>query len=376
MSLAARVLTARGRGAVAVIELSGTGALDAINAILAESGQPPIDPDESRPRLRRIGGEEVVIVSGNRSTPGIEVVELHCHGGTAVVDWVLDHLRRRGAILGVPQRSGDPSRSVTRAQATAWLPFAPTIRTAETLLNQEAGVLDQEIRAILSEISDHPESAARRLRPLIERSRLGVRLLTGHVVVLAGPPNVGKSALFNALVGFDRAIVSPRAGTTRDALRARLALRGWPIELIDTAGIHEASDPLDRQGVSRTHGTIAEADLVLRVIDRSQPMPRLEHPPGPQTLVVATKADLPPAWNPRDAAAVAVSAVTGAGLAELIDAILGRLGITPEALDGPLVFRPSHLRHLRRALGSLERGEPARARRTLSAMRSPWPRLP
>lgn len=369
----ARVLTARGRGAVAVIEVRGESARTAIADLLAESGQPPLGDDADRPRLRRIGGEEVVILAGATEATGVEVVELHCHGGTAIVEWVLDHLRDRGvSVRDMPDRNTG-NRSLTRAQAAALLPFAPTVRTAEALLNQDARALDCEIEALRTRLSDDPDEAAARLRHLIARAAIGTRLLTGHTVVLAGPPNVGKSALFNALIGFERAIVSPRPGTTRDALRARLALRGWPIELIDTAGLHETTDPLDRQGVGRTRSTLVEADLILHVIDLSRPYLSPEAPEA-LSLCVASKADLPPAWNPGDTGAWPVSSTTGAGLPELIDAILDRLGITPETLDGPLAVRPSQVRHLNRALHFLEHRQFARAQRVLSAFLSTWPR--
>jgi tRNA modification GTPase len=359
------VLTARGRGAVAVIAVRGPGALGAVAAVL--HGGTDLRATPGRPLLRRLGGaagEEVVIVA----EPAGAAVEVHCHGGTAVVAWVLDRLREAGVAVEQEAGAADRITGGTRGQAWALLPEAPTVRTAEILLEQATGALDAELSAIGGLVASDAQAAARRLRLLIERSRLGCRLISGHAVVLAGPPNVGKSSLFNAIAGYERAIVSPTAGTTRDALRARLAFRGWPVELVDTAGLHDAEHELDREAVARSRAALDGADLVLRVADRSRPFDAADFPdpvPAGRTLIVASKADLPAAWDADARGAVAVSAANGAGIAELIDAVLDRLGVGPEGPGGPLPFLPSQGGDLRRALAALEGGDAGAARRLL-----------
>ena len=132
------------------------------------------------------------------------------------------------------------------------------------------------------------------------RGQVGVRLTTGWRVVIAGRPNVGKSRLLNALAGYQRAIVDPTPGTTRDLVTALTAFDGWPVELVDTAGVRETDDAIERSGIDRTLRQTETADLVLKVLDRSEPLQvddrTLMSGPGP-ALLVAGKADLPPAWE-------------------------------------------------------------------------------
>jgi tRNA modification GTPase len=379
----ATVRTARGRGAVAVIDVRGPGTFDALAAVLHGATIRPRH-DADRPLLRRLGGpsgEEVVVVVDPAADGRPQAAELHCHGGAAVVAWVLERLRERGvqtAFEGADIASSAGADS-PRRRAWALLPGAPTARTAEALLEQASGALEDELAAILARLGPDPRGAAGGLRRLIGRSALGVRLLTGHTVALGGPPNVGKSALFNAIAGYERAIVSPVAGTTRDALRARLAFRGWPVELVDTAGLHEAADGLDGRSVSRSRDVLAGADLVLRVVDRSLPFEATDLPallPAGRTLLVASKADRPPAWDASGRGARAVSAVSGEGLGELIDAVLDRLGVAPDALRGPLPVLASQVGHLERALAAVEAGDTVAARRLLGELLRVGPAAP
>ena len=153
---------------------------------------------------------------------------------------------------------------------------------------------------------------------------VGLRLIAGWRVVLAGRPNVGKSRLLNALAGYDRAIVDATPGTTRDVVTARTAFEGWPVELADTAGLRPSDDPIEASGVVLARARQGEADLVLVVLDRSEPLTDIdraivsEHARG---LVVANKCDLPAAWSPGDLDAVAVSAERGDGIEELVATI-------------------------------------------------------
>ena len=154
---------------------------------------------------------------------------------------------------------------------------------------------------------------------------LGRRLTTPWRVAVAGPPNVGKSSLVNALAGYQRSVVAPTPGTTRDVVTTRLAIDGWPVELADTAGLREGTDTLETQGVRMARETSAAADLCLWLLDASAPPVWPDAGVGAVRLVV-NKVDLPAVWDVADAPeAVAVSARTGAGLPELCAALSGWL---------------------------------------------------
>ena len=193
-------------------------------------------------RLGHIGkglGDKVVAVVLDEP---VEAVELECHGGLAAVELVLDALERAGAEHPIPRILVEAAAAdAIAAEATLDLGHAPTVRTAEILLEQSQGALRHEIAALIHLI-DCDESTVQALLcldELIGRTEVGLRLLTGWRVVIAGRPNVGKSRLLNALAGFTRAIVDPTPGTTADVVTLSIALDGWPIELSDTAGLRE-----------------------------------------------------------------------------------------------------------------------------------------
>jgi tRNA modification GTPase len=166
------------------------------------------------------------------------------------------------------------------------------------------------------------KQAALRARDRIDRALAGAkaagRLREGLAVVIAGPPNVGKSTLMNALAGRDVAITSPYAGTTRDLIEVFLDLRGYPVILVDTAGIRDADDPVEREGVARALRRAKHADLTLWLDDRDGPPPPVN---SEQTLAVRTKIDRPESRSAVANSPVAISAKTGEGVDELLDAI-------------------------------------------------------
>src|SRR5262249_7525364 len=138
---------------------------------------------------------------------------------------------------------------------------------------------------------------------LIRAADVGTRLVSGWKVVIAGRPNVGKSRVFNALAGFDRSIVNPQAGVTRDVVSIRTAFGGWPVELSDTAGERDSSDVVERLGIVRARQERRDADLVLLVLDRSEPLEEIDRnllEAAPTSLVVANKCDLAAAWAAGD----------------------------------------------------------------------------
>jgi tRNA modification GTPase len=212
---------------------------------------------------------------------------------------------------------------------------------------------------------ERAEALIAELRLHLADDRRGERLRSGVTIAILGAPNAGKSALFNALLGRDAAIVSARPGTTRDVLEGRLVLGGVVATLCDTAGVRAAEDEIEAEGVRRTLARAEEADLVLAVVasdaapDRAL-LARLEEA-KPPALVVASKADLgPPADAVRRFSPVPVSALTGAGLSALRDALAARLRSLAEAGEAGGLTRPRHRAAVVDAAAGLEEAIAAR----------------
>jgi tRNA modification GTPase len=320
-----------------------------------------------RLRVGRIGsglGDEVVavVVAGLDS----EEVEIQCHGGPSAVGLVVEALVSSGAKVRSPRawlrHSG---RSAIQADAELALASASTARVAEILLDQVNGAFEDELRRIGESSNDE---ALTRLDALIGRADFGLRLVEGWRVVLAGRPNVGKSRLLNALAGYDRAIVAPEAGTTRDVVTVRSAIGGWPVELADTAGLRETLDPIEAQGVSLARNHQRSADLVLVVLDRSEPLTKLDRAilaDHPRALTLANKADLPQSWEEWRFGAVAISAERGDGVESLVEIIGSRLVANPPPAGEALPTRSGQVRRLQAIRQCYRSGRADRARRSL-----------
>ena len=191
-------------------------------------------------------------------------------------------------------------------------------------------------------------------------------LRSGLHVVLAGPPNVGKSSLLNRLAGEERAIVTPIAGTTRDALRETIHIEGIAIVLIDTAGLRESTDELEQLGMARTRSELERSDVVLAVHDATSRAARLDPiPSGNARLDVYNKVDLTPNFTPPPGA-LGVSAKTGQGIAELRDAMVKAAGWCSTG-ESTFLARERHLRALAAAKAHLARASMERDRWELFA---------
>ncbi len=362
------ILTGEGPGAVAVVRVWGVDAVGlAGRAFRPRSGPGLAATLEGRPRLGRVGdgiGDEVVALV----VPGVAPeVEVHAHGGRAAIATVVAALIAEGAERADPSawhRHSAPSR--IRAEALDDLPRAATLRAARHLLDQAGGALDGELALVRQALAARPDEATRRVDRLLDEARVGLRLVPGWRVVLAGRPNVGKSRLLNALVGYDRAIVDPTPGTTRDVVAARTAIDGWPVELADTAGLRATADPIEAAGIDRARASQRRADLVVLVLDRSEPLADQDHAllaEYPDAMVVANKADLPGVW---DRGGPVVSAERGDGIEALIAAIGRRLVPAPPPGGAPLPFRPRHVRGLAAVRRAIVGGDAGRADRTLA----------
>lgn len=287
-----RMVTPHGRGAIATIVLSGEDGIviEAFNRHFRRAGSNQTGFPLNRILYGTWGRqvpEDVVVCRTDE-----DCIELHCHGGQAAIGRITTDLEcfgiRRSESDSVACIAEDDTRlhrDLSRA-----LINAPTFRTAEILLQQSAGLL----RSALEDALDSDRRVAR-LEQLLLRAEFGVGLTRFRTVVLAGRPNVGKSSLMNALAGFFRSIVFDEPGTTRDAVTLRTAFDGWPVELIDTAGIHDAISEVEREGVSRARERMNTADCVCILIDRSEPLCRDDRElldAWPNAVVVAHKSDL------------------------------------------------------------------------------------
>jgi tRNA modification GTPase len=363
-----------------VIRLEGPGSLDLAHRLFEPKRPPRLAHGPTGvPRLGSFGlhphaRDQVVALplGGDR-------VEIYPHGGLLTVQLVLDALAAQGAKILSPEAFLQATRTPLSAIAAEIdLARAPTARSAAILHDQAQGALHAELLQILDlcQIGDLP-LASRRLDLLIARAAWGTRLLSGWNIVLFGRPNVGKSRLLNALLGFERAIVTPLPGTTRDAVSASTAIAGWPVVLVDTAGQREAQDPLEQLGIARAQAQLQHADLALLVLDRSSPIhPRdldLIQENRLPTLRVASKADLPPAWDHAEFQAHAVSSTTGRGLAELISAITRTLFPQEHAPGDPVPWKTDQRDQLQKARAALEQGRIPAAILSIQALIAPPP---
>jgi tRNA modification GTPase len=323
----ASLWTPRGRGAVATIrvrvEIRRWPAADSL-PFQAVNGRPLSAQPTGRVIFGRWGAdaaEDVVVCIIDEQT-----VEIHCHGGEAAAARILGDLANAGCLVTPWQEMVRITRGVLEAELLEALAQATTRRTAEILLEQSNGLLRAELESL--ELESDPGSMQQRINALLRWSDFGLHLTRPWKVVLAGRPNVGKSSLSNALLGYTRSIVFDQPGTTRDVVTATTAIDGWPIEFSDTAGLREGTEPLEAAGIERARDALAEADLQVILIDLSSPASaddRTLLARFRQAVVVAHKCDLPAlngdvarGWHP-------VSSKTGEGVEVLIRAISTRL---------------------------------------------------
>jgi tRNA modification GTPase len=355
-------MTPEGRGAIAVIRVWGDEALAvADRAFRPRTGQPLRDTPPGRPRVGRIGagtGDEVVAIVLGHEPPQVEI---HGHGGPAAVALVIDALVAEGVERRQPVAwVRHEARSLVAAEAVVDLARASTVRSAEILLEQSQGALEREATRAIALADSHDDAALAAIDALLDRATVGLKLIAGWRVVLAGRPNVGKSRLLNALAGYERAIVDPTPGTTRDVITVRTALGGWPVELADTAGLRASDDRVEASGVELARARQRDADLVILVLDRSEPLTPADCALldcFPEAVVVANKSDLPAAWEPdRAPPMLTISAALEVGIENLIAAISKRLVPNPPAAGAGVPFRPAQCRLLEQARAALRSG--------------------
>ena len=374
----------RGAAGVAVIRVSGPAAHQAAEAL---AGPLPPPRQASLRRLRAADGTVLdhallLVFAAPASATGEDMAEFHVHGGPAVVSAVMAAL---AALPGlVPAQAGDFTRrafdngkmDLAQVEGLADLIAAETEAQRRQALRQMDGALShlvegwrtqlvQAMARIEADIDfaegedDVPDGIAAQAGGIIVSLRnaiaahlgdghRGERLREGFAVAITGAPNVGKSSLLNALARRDVAIVSPIAGTTRDAIEVHLNLHGLPVTLIDTAGLRDTDDPIEAEGVRRARDKAARADLRLLLLEKGPALTQAD------TLVIINKIDASghePGWHD---GALYLSAATGAGLAELIAELARRAGDAMAVGEAPALTRLRHREALQRCVSHLD----------------------
>jgi tRNA modification GTPase len=418
------IATPPGRGGIGIVRLSGRSAVDIAAAIL-ENTQPlrARHATYTRVRAARTSGviDEVIVTyfPAPNSYTGEHVVEISAHGSPVVLRAIVTSAIAAGARLAAPGEFTlraflNGKRDLIQAEAVADLIEAATPLQARIAFDQLEGTLTSRIAEVDAQLFDliarleasldFPDEGyhfidrgetARRVGCVVEQldrllagARRGRLIREGASVVVVGKPNVGKSSVFNALVGADRAIVTEIAGTTRDLVSERVDVDGLAVTFVDTAGYRDSADVVEREGVARAVRARDVANVLVVVLDRSEPITSADEQLLADTaaqcrIIVANKSDLPARYSvaalqrqlstsregfvgtgsergsPVRHQLVTVSAKTGAGLDDLRCAIVRELTGAESLRDAAAMSNMRHVALLERARASLLRAQSA-----------------
>jgi tRNA modification GTPase len=364
----AAISTPLGEGGLAVVRVSGANAFAVADKIFLPVGKNSSKPSSTNSHTIQYGkiirGGKVIdevllaVLRAPRTFTREDTVEISCHGGILPAKLVLDTLLESGARLAEP---GEFTRraflngriDLAQAEAVADLIHSRTELALAAANEQLAGKLSQRINRLrddlmhtLAHVEAHidfpdedisPDTKTQLLKrledgiafmdELLRTANEGQILRCGIRAAIVGRPNVGKSSLLNQLLGRDRAIVSPIAGTTRDTIEETANIRGLPVVFIDTAGLREARDEIEQEGIRRSRESLANAEFILHVLDASEPLTKedenyLAEFAGKKRILIRNKMDLPVKLKlPPDFRIIDVCCLSGQGIQALKDAI-------------------------------------------------------
>lgn len=403
----AAIATPLGEGGIGIVRLSGSRAIEiADQAFLAKNNKKL----QELPTFRIIYGKIVdrnskaideaiaAVMLGPGSYTGEDVVELQCHGGIVVIQKILDLVLSLGARLAQPgeftKRAFLNGRlDLSQAEAVIDVIRSKTELSLDLAMQQLEGSLSNRIHEMreklydiivrveasidfpeddipdveYSEMADILQDINNDISQLIATADSGKVLREGLKTVITGKPNVGKSSLLNRLLNENRALVTDIPGTTRDVIEEMLNLEGIPIRLLDTAGIRESDDVVEQMGVERAMQLVAEADLVLHVLDVSTDLTEedqdlLQKTANKQRIIIVNKIDLPSKWKieelPESATIVQTSLVRDS-LESVISTIVGLVkgGYVEQQQEGAIITRSRHKQLLMLALEELKQAQ-------------------
>jgi tRNA modification GTPase len=395
----AAVATPPGRGGIGIVRVSGPAARRIAESLLGRLPRPRF---ATFAEFLGAAGQPIdqglaLFFPAPHSFTGEDVLELHGHGGPVVLDMVLDRALGLGARLARPGEFSERAflngkLDLAQAEAVADLIEAGSVSAARSALRSLEGEFSRRVHVLVEGLTrlrmfieaaiDFPEEEgidlladARVLQELdvletdiaqlLACTQQGVLLHDGMTVVLAGPPNAGKSSLLNALAQTESAIVSPIPGTTRDVLRERIHIDGMPLHIVDTAGLRASRDAIESEGIRRAREQMERADRILLVLDDDAdagvPADALDLlPPRLPRTLIRNKIDLsgrdPGVAEGPGVVEIALSARTGAGLDDLRRHLKECMGFQP-AGEGAFIARRRHLDAIRRAQEHLARGK-------------------
>jgi tRNA modification GTPase len=396
------VSTPPGRGGLGIVRLSGSRAKEIAESLLRFPNPPAWLPwtaqlasliDHSDHTVDQV---VVTYFAAPRSYSAEDVVEISCHGSPVILRHCVERCCAAGARIAEPgeftlRAFANGRIDLPQAEAVRDLIEATTLYQARTAARQVEGSVSRRIAPIKNQLLElialleagidfadddvdvaPDQEIARRIEPvesslsqLIDSFAYGKLVHDGFTLAIVGRPNVGKSSLFNLLLQQDRAIVTDIAGTTRDLVSETAAIEGIPVRFVDTAGIRAGQDLVEKLGIERSYQAMADADLTVVVLDRSQPVTAddqvlLERARSQgRFLIAANKSDLPLSGTIGEPH-VAVSALTGQGIAELRAEIVGALAPgTRNEQDGGFITSVRHERLLRESVEALRHAKAA-----------------
>lgn len=370
----AAISTPPGEGAISIVRLSGEQAISIADAVFQSGKKKLIDVSSHTIHYGHIFDPEkyqmmdevmVSIMRKPKTFTREDIVEINCHGGIVVVNQILQLVLRQGARLAEPgeftKRAFLNGRvDLSQAEAVMDLIRAKTDKAMNLAINQLDGNLSRLIRQLRQEILetlaqvevniDYPEyddveelttrlllekanQVLKQIQALLQTAQQGKILREGLSTAIIGRPNVGKSSLLNHLLREEKAIVTDIAGTTRDVIEEYVNVRGVPLKLVDTAGIRETEDIVEKIGVERSRKALSEADLILLVLNQSESLTTedkqlLDITSGNKRIILLNKTDLPSRINQEDLVpylenepALPISVLTSEGLDQLEQAI-------------------------------------------------------